>query len=140
MDAFSEILSGLKLTGAVFFIADFSAPWGISAPASNRMTETIAPGVESLVVYHLIIEGGAVVEMPDGQTTNLMPGDVVIFPHGDAHHISSGSDAKRPFPNYGIDAKIKSRDLSPLHAGGGGPAARFVCGYMACDPHLCRPI
>jgi len=140
MDAFSEILSGLKLTGAVFFTADFSAPWGVSTPASNRITETIAPGVEYLVLYHLITEGRAVVEMLDGQITNLMPGDVVIFPHGDAHHISSGSDAKRPFPNYGIAAKMKSRDLSPVHAGGGGPASRFVCGYMACDPHLCRPV
>jgi AraC-like DNA-binding protein len=140
MDAFSEILSGLKLTGAVYFTAEFSAPWGVSAPASNRMTETIAPGAEYLVVYHLIIEGRAMVEVVDGQTTELMPGDVVIFPHGDAHHISSGSDAKRPFPNYGINAKITSRDLTPLRAGGGGSTSRFVCGYMACDPYLCRPI
>src|SRR5215472_3667396 len=108
MDAFSEILSGLKLTGAVFFTADFSAPWGVSTPASNRITETIAPGVDYLVLYNMITEGRAVVEMLDGQITNLMPGDVVIFPHGDANHISSGRDAKRPFPNYGIAAKIKS--------------------------------
>ena len=32
MDAFSEILSGVKLNGAVFFSAEFSAPWGFSAP------------------------------------------------------------------------------------------------------------
>ena len=31
MDAFSEILSGVKLNGAVFFNAEFSAPWGFSA-------------------------------------------------------------------------------------------------------------
>ena len=37
MDAFSEILSGVKLNGAVFFTAEFSAPWGFSAPASKRM-------------------------------------------------------------------------------------------------------
>jgi len=140
MDAFSEILSGLRLTGAVFFIAEFSAPWGVSAPAANKMTERVAPGAELLVLYHLVIEGRATVEMPDGRTTDLSPGDVVIFPHGDAHHISSGSDAKRPFPNYGIEAKIRSRELSPLRAGGGGPVSHFVCGYMACDPYLCRPI
>jgi hypothetical protein len=28
VDAFSEILSGVKLNGAVFFSAEFSAPWG----------------------------------------------------------------------------------------------------------------
>jgi AraC-like DNA-binding protein len=92
------------------------------------------------VLYHLVIEGGAVVEMPDGQSIELKPGDVVIFPHGDPHHMSSGKDAIRPFPNYGIAAKINSRDLSPLRAGGGGATSRFVCGYMTCDPYLSRPI
>ncbi len=54
--------------------------------------------------------------------------------------MSSGAGVSRPFPNYGITAKIKARDLSPLHAGGGGATSRFVCGYMTCDPYLSRPI
>jgi len=140
MDAFSEILNGVKLNGAVFFTAEWSAPWGFSAPASNVMAATIAPGAAHLVLYHLVVEGGAVVEMEDGQSIELESGDVVIFPHGHAHHISSGKGAIRPFPNYGITAKIKSRDLSPLRAGGGGDTSRFVCGYMTCDPYLSRPI
>ena len=143
MDAFSEILSGLRLNGAVFFTAEFSAPWGFSAPQAKAMAATIAPGAPAtahLVLYHLVIEGGAVVEMTDGHSIEIKPGDIVIFPHGDAHHISSGKGTKRPFPDYGITAKIKSRELSPLRAGGGGDASRFVCGYMSCDPCLSRPI
>ena len=140
MDAFSEILSGVKLNGAVFFTAEFSAPWGFSAPATNVMAATIARGAAHLLLYHLVIEGGAIVELPDGQSIDLEPGDVVIFPHGDPHHMSSGRGAIRPFPNYGISAKITSRDLSPLRAGGGGDTSRFVCGYMSCDPYLIRPI
>jgi AraC-like DNA-binding protein len=140
MDAFSEILTGVKLNGAVYFTAEFSAPWGFSAPASKVMAETVAPGAAHMVVYHLVIDGSAVVEMEDGQTIGLAPGDIVIFPHGDPHHMSSGKGVERPFPNYGITPKIKARDLSPLCAGGGGAVSRFVCGYMTCDPHLSRPI
>ena len=140
MDAFSEILSGVKLNGAVFFTAEFSAPWGFSTPASRQMAAKVAPGAAHLVLYHLLIEGGAVIEMEDGESISLMPGDIVIFPHGDPHHMSSGKGARPPFPNYGITAKIKARDLSPLRAGGGGAISRFVCGYMTCDPHLSRPI
>jgi Cupin len=62
MDAFSEILSGVKLSGAVFFTAEFTAPWGFSAPAPNIMAAKIAPGAAHLVLYHLVIEGGAAVE------------------------------------------------------------------------------
>jgi AraC-like DNA-binding protein len=139
VDAFSEILNGVKLNGAVFFTAEFSAPWGFSAPASSRMAVTVAPGAEHLVLYHLLIDGGAVIELEDRQFIEIGPGDVVIFPHGDAHHMSS-KDALRPFPNYGINDKIKAHDLSPLQAGGGGEVSRFVCGYMTCEPQASRPI
>ena len=77
MDAFSQILSGVKLNGAVFFTAEFSAPWGFSAPASNVMAATIAPGAEHLVLYHLVIDGGALIELADGESIELKPGDVV---------------------------------------------------------------
>ena len=139
MDAFSEILSGVKLNGAVFFTAEFSAPWGFSAPASKQMADRLAPGAAHFLLYHLVVDGGAVVEMADGQLLELNSGDVVIFPNGDAHHMCS-KGARPPFPNYGINEKIKSRDLNPLHAGGGGETSRFVCGYMTCDPYLSRPI
>jgi len=138
MDAFSEILSGVKLNGAVFFNAEFSAPWGFSVPASKQM-DTLPPGDAHFLLYHLVVDGSAVVEVADGPPLELDSGDVVIFPNGDAHHMSS-KGAKRPFPNYGINDKIKARDLSPLHAGGGGETSRFVCGYMTCDPYLSRPI
>jgi AraC-like DNA-binding protein len=104
------------------------------------MAATLGLAPAHLVLYHFVIEGGAIVDLADGQSLELKPGDIVIFPHGDPHHMSSGKAATRPFPNYGISAKIKGRDLSPLHAGGGGDISRFVCGYMTCDPYLSRPI
>ena len=140
MDAFSEVLSAVKLNGAVFFSAEFSAPWGFTSGGPKVMAARVAPGAPHLVLFHLVIEGGAVVDMQDGESLALEPGDVVIFPAADAHHMSSGKDARRPFPNYGISAKIDAHDLTPLKVGGGGAVSRFVCGYLTCDPHLCRPI
>jgi AraC-like DNA-binding protein len=140
MDVFSEILSSVRLTGAVFFSAEFSAPWGVTMPPSITLSDRLAPGAELIVLYHLLIEGRSVVEMPDGEKIGLDPGDIVVFPQGDGHHMSSGEDARRPFPNYGINEKVKARDLGPLKAGGGGAVARFVCGYMTGEASLCRPI
>jgi AraC-like DNA-binding protein len=139
MDAFSEILSGVKLNGAIFFTAEFSAPWGFSAPESKETAAFLAPGAEHLVPYHLVIEGRAVVQVA-GESLELEPGDVVIFPHGAAHQMTSGKGTAPPFPNYGIYGKIQARDLSPLRAGGGGDVTRFACGYMTCDPYQSRPI
>ncbi len=139
MDAFSEILSGLKLRGAVFFNAEFSAPWGFTAPSANKAAQKLAPGGEHLVLYHLLMEGAGIVKMIDGEAIDLKAGEVVIFPRADGHDMSS-SGAAGPFPNYGINNKIQARDLSPLRAGGGGETSKFVCGYMTCDPYLCRPV
>jgi AraC-like DNA-binding protein len=140
MDAFSEILSGVKLNGAVFFNAEFSAPWGYSTPPPTAVAKELAPGASHVLIYHFLIDGRALVQMVDGPSVELQAGDVVVFPNADPHHLTSDKGAAPPFPNYGISAKIKARDLSPLKAGGGGTASRFVCGYMTCDPYLCRPI
>ena len=56
MDAFSEILSAVKLNGAVFFSAEFSAPWGFSTPPTNVITAEFAPGAAHLVLYHFVID------------------------------------------------------------------------------------
>lgn len=139
MDPFSEILSGVKLNGAVYFNAEFTAPWGISSSPTSSMVDLLAPGAAHLIVYHLLVDGEALIRVRN-ESIELKPGDIVVFPQGDPHDISSLKGAKAPFPDYGVNAKIMRRDLSPLKAGGGGDVVRFVCGYMTCDPYLSRPI
>ena len=46
MDAFSEILSGIRLRGAMFFNAEFSAPWAVESPGSAALAPTLAPGAQ----------------------------------------------------------------------------------------------
>ena len=140
MDAFSDILSGVKLSGALFFNAEFSAPWCFSSPASNTLAPLLAPGAPHLVIYHFVIDGAAFVKLPGGQSIELGPGDIVVLPHGDAHVMTSAIGVEEASLNAAIISKIRSRDLSPMQAGGGGDSARYVCGYMACDPFLSRPI
>ena len=139
MDAFSEVLSSLKLQGALFFTAEFSAPWAIATPASKALASALGPGALHLVVYHLVVDGAARAALPDGRTLPLEAGDIVVFPHGDPHELGSASGA-RYVDNASVMKKIASRDLTPLRSGGGGDNTRFVCGYMACDPLLCAPI
>ena len=128
------------MNGALYFSAEFSAPWCFSAPPSKALAPLLAAGAPHLVIYHFLIDGEALVEVTDGQSIELSPGDVVILPHGDPHQMNSGKGAIATSQTPAILSKIKSRDLSPLQAGGGGDTARFVCGYMACDPYVSRPI
>ena len=140
MDAFSEILSGVKLNGALFFSAEFSAPWCFASPASNTLAPLLAPGAPHLVIYHFVIDGAAFVQLPDGQSIELGPGDIVVLPHGDPHVMTSAKGVTAASLTSAIISKVQSRDLRPMQAGGGGESARYVCGYMSCDPFLSRPI
>ena len=93
MDALSDILSGVKLSGALYFSAEFSAPWGFSSPPSNTLARMLAPGAAHLVIFHFVIEGEALVQLADGPSTVLTRGDVIVLPHGDAHQMTSGKGA-----------------------------------------------
>jgi len=84
MDAFSEVLNGVRLKGAMFFNAAFSEPWRLSTPhASQTILEPDAP---HMVIYHLVVDGSARSRVEGGLDLELTPGDIVVFPHGDPHH------------------------------------------------------
>jgi AraC-like DNA-binding protein len=139
MDAFSEVLSGVRLKGAMFFSAEFSAPWRLSTPHCRVLAPTLAPGSPHIVIYHLVVEGTARACVEGGPDLELSPGDIVVFPHGDPHHLSGGTGTNH-VESAAVLRRIATGDLSPMHAGGGGKTTRFVCGYLSCDPLLCGPI
>jgi AraC-like DNA-binding protein len=139
MDAFSEVLSGVRMKGAMFFSAEFSAPWRLSTPHCRVLASTLAPGAPHIMMYHLVVDGSARASVQGGPDVDLSPGDLVVFPHGDPHHLSGGSGTN-PVDAAAVLQKIATRDLSPMHAGGGGATTRFVCGYLTFDPLLCGPI
>jgi AraC-like DNA-binding protein len=139
MDAFSEVLNGVRLKGAMFFRAEFSAPWRLSTPHCRAVAPMLAPGAPHMLIYHFVVDGSARVCLEGEPDLELSPGDIVVFPHGAPHHLSGGSGANQ-IDGALLLRKIAARDLSPLHAGGGGATTAFVCGYMTCDPLLCGPI
>jgi Cupin len=91
MDAFSEVLNGVRLKGAMFFRAEFSAPWRLSTPHCRALAPTLAPGAPHMLIYHFVVDGSARVSLEGEPDVDLAPGDVVLFPHGDPHYLSGGS-------------------------------------------------
>ena len=139
MDPFSEVLGGLRLRGAVYFRAALSAPWAITTPRATQMAPHLSPGAQHLVIYHLVVDGALRARTAGGDSVDLEPGDIVVFPHGDEHELSAGTGGLS-IDVMPVMEKIAAKDLSPLRAGGGGHTSQLVCGFMVCDPLLCGPI
>jgi len=134
MDALSEVLKAVKLDSAFFFNAEFSAPWCFQSPDSCRLAPYINQSSGHVIVYHLLIEGRAYGRLGD-ERLEILPGDVLIFPHGDSHTVESGN-CRNAVSGEGELQRIFSQGLKLSRAGGGGEVARFVCGYMVCERSL----
>jgi len=136
LDALSETLRVVRLVGAIFINAKFTAPWCYASPRADVAAPLLEPGAERVVIFHLITEGECIVEMPDGPPTRLIAGDVVVFPQGDAHRMASESGLQ-PAVGRRLADVLRRRPRQIVH-GGGGAATRLVCGYLACDARLAR--
>jgi AraC-like DNA-binding protein len=137
MDALSEALKSVRMTGAIFYHAECTAPWGFRVPHLDTVAQVLAPGTERLVAYHLVTEGKALVHfagMPDVWVT---AGDIVINPHGDAHIVTNGSPATLVDSGDELE-KFLTGELMSMRLGGGGERTHFVCGYFGCERHADR--
>lgn len=132
MDVLSDVLRVVRLSGAVFFVAEFSSPWAIASPPSNRLASFIMPRAECFTLFHVLAEGSCWVKVKDHPPLQLVAGDVLVFPQGDEHVI--GSDlALKPTPMKVLVPQIPWAGMAPVIHGGGGEVTRFVCGFLHCD-------
>ncbi len=133
MDVLSEVLKAIKLDAAFFYNAEFTAPWSFREPPSSVVSSHFASGGH-VIIYHLLTEGRCVASLEGGKPIGIGAGEIVIFPHGDAHILGNG-----PTKTVDLEPKlheILAQGLKLTRAGGGGEMTRIVCGYMSCDPQL----
>lgn len=133
MDALSEALKSVHMTGAIFYHAECTAPWGFRVPPLEKVAHILAPGTELLVSYHLVTEGTALVRFTEAEF-HIRAGDILIIPAGSGHTVSNGRPAVFVDSGESLE-KFLAGDLKTMRIGGGGEATRFVCGYFGCERH-----
>jgi AraC family transcriptional activator of mtrCDE len=82
VDWLSHLLQIITVTGQLEFRCSYGAPWRV---AWDRAAANEIP-------YHVIVKGQAVFEDQEtGTTTELVSGDIILLPHGEAHVLHDGS-------------------------------------------------
>ena len=125
MDVLSEVLKVVKLQGAMFYNGEFSSPWSFCSPPSGAIAPYISPAAAHVIIYHLLTAGRASARLVDGERISLEAGDIVIFPHGDAHILENGPPTKALDMAEELE-RIFSQKLKLSRQGGGGEVTRFV--------------
>jgi hypothetical protein len=138
MDVLSEVLNAVKLDGALFYNGEFSAPWCAHEPDSRTMASYLSTPSKHVIIFHLLTEGRGYARVTgDNRPVPLTAGDIVVFPHGDAHIMGNGPPVA-PMDNAGELKRVLSEGLTVSRGGGGGALTKIICGYMTCEPQLSR--
>jgi AraC-like DNA-binding protein len=142
MDALSDVLRAVRLSGAFFFDVHARAPWVAETPLGRSVVHAMFPGSDHLISYHLLMEGSCWLEVEGEQPVKLASGDIIVLPHGDTHVLCT-EIGMRKSPQMSMYRRPDSCELLPAKIQVGtdtGEPAHFVCGFLGCDSRPYNPL
>ena len=150
-DTLSDLLRSVRLRGVLFFHVDCTEPWVTEAAPASVMVPAVMPGSEHLMEYHVVIHGNCWAAVVGESPVRLQRGDIVVFPHGDAHVLSSApglraepavdflSDWQAPQLPFMLQQGLNHCELqSPDHLQPG--QVSLLCGFLGCDRRPFNPL
>jgi AraC-like DNA-binding protein len=149
-DTLSDVLHGVRLRGAVFFSISGCREWAAEAPSAKELAPLLMRGVDHVIEYHAVAQGSCWAGIPGGPSVQLFAGDVVMFPHGDAHVVSStpgmrGNGDFGWFPDVSAEQLPVRLTYSGQNIMRSAPTeaeadATIVCGFLGCDLQPFNPL
>jgi len=150
-DTLSEVLRSVRLRGAVFYYVSGGREWAAATPAARHIAAAVMPGSEHVMEYHVVTKGEAWAAVVGEPPVRLATGDIVMFPRGDQHVMSSAPDV-RPEPPDPAWMIATANDPKPIPvsmlgvdnaAGAQAPEDAqtvIVCGFLGCDLRPYNPL
>jgi len=154
-DTLSDVLRFVRLRGAVFYYLNCGVEWAAEAPPARDIADAVMPGAEHVMEYHVITKGAGWAAMPGLQPVRLAAGDIVVFPHGDPHVMSSapGLRPRRSGGHSERELTLATRsDPKPIPIAYHSPtefsvgkadfeaSTNVVCGFLGCDLRPFNPL
>jgi len=151
-DTLSDVLRAVQLRGAVFYYIDGSSPWVAEAPPARELIPAIMPGAEHLIEFHAVAEGSCWAAIVGEPPIRLAEGDVILFPQGDPHVMSSAPGMRParadkefyfapPPPQLPYALSLRGSEVTAARLDGGGrDRATIVCGFLGLDARPFNPL
>ena len=151
-DPLSDVLRAVRLRGAIYFYVSCRDEWVAEAPPARAIADTVLPGTEHVLAYHMIVKGSGWAATGGVAPVRLATGDIVMFPRGDAHVMSSAPGLRSAMTNIAW-VQATAHDPKPvpvayrgtlIEPGGTLPGqeadAVVVCGFIGCDLKPFNPL
>ena len=134
MDALSDLLQAVRLTGGVFLDARFTAPWCITSRIDAEDCRPLLAAPLQVIGYHYVVEGRMLVAIDGQRAVEVRAGETVLLPRNDPHLLGSSMDRKPIYAHELVQA-ADSGELARIIHGGGGDYTHIVCGFLGSDQH-----
>lgn len=151
-DTLSDLLRSVRIRGAVFYYVSCRDEWSAQAPPAKEIAEAVMPGCEHVMEYHMIAKGNGWAAVSGLPPVKLAAGDIVVFPQGDSHVMSSAPGIA-PLPQTAEWVFSRRNDPRPMpisyhhgvvDAGAPLPVEQAdtiaVCGFLGCDLRPFNPL
>lgn len=151
-DTLSDLLRAVRVRGAVFYYVSCSEPWSTEAPPAGEIAEAVMPGCEHVIEYHMIAKGNGWAAVAGQPPVKLGTGDIVMFPQGDRHVLSSapGIEPLRRTAEWVFSTRNVPKPMPiAFHHGVVEPGSPLpveaadmiaVCGFLGCDLRPFNPL
>jgi AraC-like DNA-binding protein len=140
-DVLSDVLRAVRLTGAVFFAVEATAPWALEGPAAVRVGPLIRPGVEHILQFHAIASGSCWGGLVGEDPVPLHAGDVILLPQDVRHRLSSAPGLVGSQVGIRLDPQAQVPLPLPVRLGeGDGARCQVICGFLGSDERPFNPL
>jgi AraC-like DNA-binding protein len=152
LDTLSDVLRSVRLRGALYFHVSGARDWAAEAPPSCEIAGAVVPGSEHVMEFHVVLSGTCWAAVVGGEPVHVAAGDIIMFPHGDPHVVSSAPGMRAP-PNAAgyferqeqrlplpFSLHLEARKIRMGAAPAGAYDAMLVCGFLGCDLRPFNPL
>ena len=88
MDALSDMLRVVGLTGGIFLDARFTAPWCVAGQVGPESCAPYMTPPDQIVCFHFVVEGKCFIETSEG-VSEVEEGEAVLLPRNQLHRLGS---------------------------------------------------
>ena len=135
MDALSDILRVVGLTGGLYLEAEMTEPWAVIGQVQPELCRPFMVQPQRVVGFHYVLEGGFDLQMDGQPVTRVAAGQAVMLPRNEMHILSGGAPVT-PLPAAEVIRPPDAFGVSQATFGGGGDLTRMVCGFMGGNEQL----
>lgn len=130
MDALSDVLRVVRLTGGVFLDARFTAPWSVAGRVEPEEIRAFVDRPQGVIGFHYVVSGRMIVTVEGGAPIEVTAGEIILTPRNDFHTLASAPNIT---PVQAAVIVAEGAGIGLLDYGGGGTETHMVCGYLGSD-------